>query len=77
MHGIPIEGSAIAYCDNNSVVINASKPESVLKKKQNSIAYHRVHEAVAANIIHIAKEDQETNIADMLTIPVSGSQINV
>ncbi len=55
MLGIPIEGPANVYCDNNSVVINSSKPESVLKKKHNSIAYHCVQEAVAANTIRIAK----------------------
>jgi hypothetical protein len=55
------------YCDNNSIVISSTKPESALKKKHNSIAYHRVREAVAASTIHIVKEGQETNIAVMLT----------
>jgi hypothetical protein len=75
MFGIPIEGPANMYCDNNSVVNNSSKPESVLKKKHNSIAYHHVWEAVAAGTICIAKEDQETNIADMLTKPVPGPRL--
>jgi hypothetical protein len=64
------------YCDNNSVVINSTKPESVLKKKHNSIAYHCVHEAVAASTIYIVKEDQETNIAVMLTKLLSSPRLN-
>ncbi len=75
MFGIPIDGPANVYCDNNSVVTNSSKPQSVLKKKHNSIAYHRVREAVAANTIRIAKEDSSTNIADMLTKPLNGPKL--
>jgi hypothetical protein len=68
MFGIPIDGPANVYC-------NSSKPQSVLKKKHNSIAYHRVREAVAANTIRIAKEDSSTNIADMLTKPLNGPKL--
>jgi hypothetical protein len=42
MFGIPLEGPTNVLCDNQSVVTSASTPESVLKKKHNSIAYHRV-----------------------------------
>jgi hypothetical protein len=75
MFGIPIQGPANVYCDNQSVVTNASKPESTLKKKHNSIAYHRVREAAAAGTIRIAKEPHESNIADMLTKPISGPRL--
>jgi hypothetical protein len=37
MMGIPIAGPSYIYCDNNSVVINSSRPPSTLKKKSNSI----------------------------------------
>ena len=67
MFGVPIEGSASVFCDNQSVVYNATLPESTLKKKHLSIAYHSVRESVAARIIRVAKEDGETNLADMLT----------
>jgi hypothetical protein len=75
MFGIPIQGPTNVYCDNNGVVVNASRPESTLKKKHNSIAYHRVREAAAAGTIRIAKEDSKTNIADMLTKPLSGPRL--
>ena len=48
MFGVPINGPARIFCDNESVVINGSYPESSLKKKHCSIAFHRVREAVAA-----------------------------
>lgn len=51
MFRIPIEGPTNVYCDNNSVVTNTQVPESTLCRKHNSIAYHRVQEAAAANTI--------------------------
>jgi hypothetical protein len=35
--------------------------------KHHSIAYHQNREAVAAGTIRIAKEDSETNLADVFT----------
>jgi hypothetical protein len=49
-------------------VKNASTPESVLSKKHNTINYHAVHEAVD---IRVAKEDSTTNVADLLTKPLT------
>ena len=76
MFGIPHEGSTNVLCDNQSVVTSASTPESVLKKKHNSIAYHRVREAVAAKTIRMGKEPSETNLADMLTKPLPGPKLH-
>ena len=39
--GVPIDGPADVFCDNQSVVTNVSIPSSVLNKKHNSIFYHR------------------------------------
>jgi hypothetical protein len=72
MFGIPIDGAANVFCDNNSVVINASIPTSTLKKKHNAIAYHRVREAVAAGLLRIAKVQSSENLADLLTKSLSG-----
>ncbi len=41
----------------------------------NSIAYHRVREAAAAQTVRIAKEDGATNIADLLTKPLRGPRL--
>jgi hypothetical protein len=67
MMGVPIDGPTNVFCDNEGVVKNSTKPESVLKKKHNAIAYHRVREAQAAGTIRISKEDTSTNLADGLT----------
>lgn len=63
MFGIPIDSAANVFCDNNSVVINATIPSSTLKKKHNSITYLRVREAVAASILRIAKVQSSENLA--------------
>jgi hypothetical protein len=67
MFGIPIEGPTDIYCDNEAVTLNCSTPESTLKKKHHSIAYHRNREAVAAGTVRIAKEDTGTNLSDVFT----------
>jgi hypothetical protein len=60
-------GPAKVLCDNMSVVYNTTAPESVLKKKSNTIAYHFVRENVALKVIKIAYEPSESNLADILT----------
>ena len=45
--GIPINGPTFVYSDNKSVLVNSSKPDSVLRKKNNSVAYHHVCEGSA------------------------------
>jgi hypothetical protein len=62
MMGVPNNGPANVFCDNNAVVTNATIPESTLKWKHNSIAYHKVQEVVAAGIIRIAKEHTDSNL---------------
>lgn len=58
--------------DNMSVVTNTTVPESVLRKKSNSIAFHYVQENVASGTIRIGYEPSETNISDMLTKTQAG-----
>jgi hypothetical protein len=75
MMGVPIDGPTNVFCDNQAVVINASIPESTLKKKHNSIAYHRCREAAAAGTIQVAKEPTATNIADAFTKLLPGTRL--
>ena len=42
MMGVPIDGPLLIYGDNMSVIHNTQQPESTLKKKGTSIAYHAV-----------------------------------
>lgn len=67
MFGVPIEGHADVFCDNESVYKNASNADSTLKKKHNSICFHKVRECVAAGILLVHKVDTDFNLADILT----------
>ena len=75
MFGIPLEGPANIFCDNEACVKNTMVPTPMLAKKHNSITYHRVQEAVAARTVRIAKELTATNLADMLTKSLLGPRI--
>ena len=54
-----------------SVVTNTTLPSSSLKKKHNTIAYHRVREAIAAGILGFVHVKGDHNVADVLTKPVN------
>jgi hypothetical protein len=69
MFRIPmVEGHATnIFCDNESVVKNSTKVESVLNKKHSSIAYHYIRWVVAAGIIMVAWIESGENLADPFT----------
>ena len=76
MFGVPVMGPTNIYCDNEAVAKNCSIPESTSKKKHHSIACHRNREAVAAGTARVAKEDTETNLADLFTKVMSAPKRN-
>jgi hypothetical protein len=76
MMGIPIAGPCSVLCDNESVVKISSIPESILKRKHNAIAYHRVREASASGMVRIGHIHSSCNLADMLTKPLSRNKIH-
>jgi len=67
MFGVPVDGPANLYCDNEAVYKNVSIPESTLNKKHHSVSYHACRQAVASGMVRIAKEDTLTNLADLFT----------
>ena len=67
MFGIPINGEARIFCDNQAAVKSGANSDTRLQKKHNSIAFHRVRETVAAGWILIYHEDSQSNLADLLT----------
>lgn len=71
MLGIPIDGRANIFCDNESVFKNATLAESRLTKKHNSVCFHRVRESVAAGITMPFKVKSDYNLADLLTKSLS------
>ena len=72
---IPIDGPTHMFCANEAVVRNSAMPESMLKKKQVAISYHPVQEACALGMIQISQEDGATNLTDVLTKHLPGSQL--
>ena len=72
MMGIEFDGPTTVFCYNESIVKNTPRPDSTLKKKHNAIVYHQKREVQAARIVQIAKEDGETNIADLFTKVLAG-----
>jgi hypothetical protein len=52
--GVVLDGPELMLGDIMSVALNTTVPSSVLKKKHNAIAYHRVREAIAASIMRFA-----------------------
>ena len=67
MMGIPVLGPSYILGDNQSVLNNTSIPESQLKKKSQSIAYHFIREGVARDEWRVAYVNTHDNEADLLT----------
>ena len=70
MLGMRIDTPAILLMDNEAVVKNTCLPSSTLKKKHNAIAYHKVREVVAAEIVLLAHIKTDFNKSDILTKPM-------
>ena len=59
--GMDVEKCSTLLGDNNSVIVNTQLPLSSIKKKPNSVAFHKAREAVAAGYArtgHIASTSQ-------------------
>ena len=67
MIDIPVEAPVYVYGDNQSVLANMTVPDSVLKKKSQSIAYHFVHEGAVRDEWHRAYVNTHDDEADLLT----------
>ena len=77
MFGVPLDGPTNIFCNNEAAVKNVTNPESTLKRKHNSIAYHRAREAIADGTIRVAKEEGETNLRDLLTKLLNGPRLRM
>ena len=73
MLGIKISKPSILLMDNEAVIKNTTLPSSSLKKKHNAIAYHKIREAVAADIVRVAFINSKMNRSDILTKPLGPS----
>jgi hypothetical protein len=67
MMGVPIVGPTYVYGDNMSLIHNTQRTESTLKKKNLSICYHTVHEAVAIGEILTSHVRTKNDFSDFMT----------
>jgi hypothetical protein len=74
--GVSLDGPALMLGDNMSEVLNNTVPSSVLNKKHNAIAHHRVSEAIAARIMRFAYIKSKENVNDVLTKPLSNDKFH-
>ena len=65
--GVPIKSKAYMFGDNKSVVTSSTVPHSLLSKRHNILSYHRVREAIAANILVFHWCDSSQNKSDILS----------
>jgi hypothetical protein len=69
MMGVPLSGATYVYGDNMSVIHNTQRPESMLKKKSNSICYHTIRESCATGESitgHIRSKDNPSDLASKI-----------
>jgi hypothetical protein len=71
--GVPVEERTYMFGDNQSVVTSSTLPHSVLKKRHQLLAYHRVREAIASRILRFHHIAGTENPADVLTKNLSHS----
>ena len=74
MMGIPMDVPCEIYCDNESVVKQSTAPEATLKKKHNSICWHRCREAQAAGHVRVGQIPGDENVSDVFTKSVYGEK---
>jgi hypothetical protein len=74
MMGIPCTAPAYIQGDNQSVLYNTTMPDSTLKKKSQSIAYHFVREGAARDEWRTSYVNTHDNDADLLTKPLPAGE---
>jgi hypothetical protein len=74
MMGVLLSGPSFIFGDNMSVVHNTQRPESILKKKSNSVCYYAVREAVAMGECLVGHVSTNDNPADICTKIIPGGQ---
>ena len=65
--GAPIGAKSILFGDNRSVVTSATLPHSTLTQRHNILAFHRVREVIAAELMAFYWIQSAYNLSDMLS----------
>ena len=67
MMGVPLDGPAWLFGDNEGVIKSSNIPHSTLKKRHNALSFHRVREAVASGVMYFIHIPGKENPSDILT----------
>ena len=67
MMGIPVNDPCFIYGDNQSVLWTTIVPDSMLKKKTSSVAYHFLREEVRSDEWRTTSINTKEDPADILT----------
>ena len=67
MMGIPLDGPAWLFGDNQGVITSGTIPHSTLNKRHNALSYHRVREAIAFGIMYMLHVAGQYNPSDLFT----------
>jgi hypothetical protein len=67
MMGIPLDGPAWMFGDNQSVITSSTIPHFNLNKRHNALSYHRVREAMSAQLMYFIHIDGKLNPSDVMT----------
>ena len=73
--GAPIEEFSYLLGDNQSVITSSTIPHSLLSKRHNALAYHRVRAAVAGGFLKFCYLPSKQNTADILTKFLNGQEL--
>ena len=65
--GVPIHEKSYMFGDNQAVITSSTVPHSLLSKRHNALAYHKVRECLAAGITSLHWSNSELNWSDILS----------
>jgi hypothetical protein len=65
--GANLEATSWLLGDNKSVITSSRIPHSLLSKRHNALAYHRVRSAIAGGFMKFCKIDGKENVSDIMT----------
>ena len=74
--GVPIEEKAWMLGDNKSVIMSSTIPYSLLSKRHQFLAYHKVRSAIAGGYLNFCFIRSKQNTADMLTKHFGGLELH-
>jgi len=74
MMGVGISGPLYIHGDNMLVIHNTQRPESMLKKKSNSMCSHAIHKSVAMGESLTGHIGKNKNVGDLATKVLYGQK---